>query len=108
MGSQDVTLSAPVPGPPRPLKTPAIAERERIVQEIQVARSQPQNIALEAMRKRLFGKHPYGLVFPDPPVVAKTGRAAVRRVHTERVQPRDATLVVVGDVRPAQALDRAD
>jgi zinc protease len=83
-------------------------ERDRLVQEIQIARSQPETIAQEALRKRLFGKHPYGLVLPDPSAVAKTGRAAVVRVRDERVQPREATLVVVGDVRPAQALDLAE
>jgi predicted Zn-dependent peptidase len=83
-------------------------ERERVVQEITIARSQPQFVAQEAMRRRLFGKHPYGLVYPEPAAVAKTGRAAIRRIHAERVQPRDATLVVVGDVRPAQTLDRLE
>jgi len=80
-------------------------EREVAVQEITIARSQPQVLAQEAVRRRLFGKHSYSLVLPDPAAVAKTGRAAVARLFAERVQPRDADLVIVGDVRPGHALD---
>ena len=85
-----------------------VVERERVAQEITIARSQPQYVAQEALRRRLFGTHPYGVVFPEPSTVARTGRAAIRRVHAERVQPREATLILVGDVRPQQALDRVE
>ena len=83
-------------------------ERERLVQEIQIARSQPQSLAHEVMRRRLFGKHPYGLVHPEPAAIARTGRASIKRVHAERVQPRDAVVVLVGDVQPSRALDRIE
>jgi predicted Zn-dependent peptidase len=83
-------------------------ERERIVQEIQISRSQPQVLAQEAVRRRMFGRHPYGLVLPDPGAVARTRAPAVRRVRDERVQPRDAILVLVGDARPAEVLDRVE
>jgi predicted Zn-dependent peptidase len=83
-------------------------ERDRAVQEIQISRSQPQFVAAEAIRRRLFGRHQYGVVQPEPSAVAKVGRAALRRVYTERVQPRDAILVVVGEVRPQRALDRIE
>jgi predicted Zn-dependent peptidase len=78
------------------------------VQEIQIARSQPQHIAAEALRQRLFGSHQYGTTQPAPEAVAKVGRAALRRVYAERVQPRDAILVVVGEVSPKSALDRVE
>ena len=80
-------------------------ERERAVQDIEMSRSQPQVLAQEAVRKRLFGAHPYALVLPDPAAVAKTGRAAIARAYADRVRPRDANLVVVGEVRPGSALD---
>jgi predicted Zn-dependent peptidase len=83
-------------------------EREVAVQEITMARSQPQVLAQEAVRKRLFGKHTYALVLPDPTVVGRTGRAPVARLHAERVQPRGANLVIVGDVRPGKVLDLAE
>lgn len=83
-------------------------ERDRAVQEIQIARSQPQFLALEAVRRRLFGKHPYGVVQPRPEAVAKVGRAAVRRLYADGVLPRGAFLVMVGDVQPQSALDRVE
>jgi predicted Zn-dependent peptidase len=83
-------------------------ERDRIVQEIQIARSQPQVAAQEAMRRRLFGKHQYSLVQPEPGAVSRTTRAAVRRLHADRVQPRESLMVVVGDVTPSRVLDRIE
>lgn len=83
-------------------------ERDRTVHEIRIARSQPQQIAAEALRKRLFGSHQYGTTQPAPEAVAKVGRAALHRVYAERVQPRDAILVVVGEVNPRSALDRVE
>lgn len=83
-------------------------ERDRVLQEIQIARAQPQFLAVEATRRRLFGSHPYGVVQPTPETVAKVGRGAVARLYAERLQPRDAVLVVVGDVQPKAALDRIE
>jgi zinc protease len=80
-------------------------ERDRTVQEIQISRSQPQVVALEAMRRRLFGRHPYGLVFPEPAAVAKVGRAALKRIYDGAIGPRGAIMILVGDVPPQRALD---
>ena len=80
-------------------------ERERVLQEIQIARSNPQTLAQEAVRRRMFGKHPYGTVLPPTSAVEKIARTTITRVHAERVQPREATMVIVGDVQPGRALD---
>ena len=80
-------------------------ERDRLVQQIAVARSQPEVIAQEALMRRLFGKHTYGDGLPDPAAVAKTGRAAVAKLYSETVLPRDGLLVIVGDVQPQRAID---
>src|SRR5438309_6903132 len=80
-------------------------ERDRVLQEIQIARSNPQTLAQEAVRRRMFGKHPYGTVLPPASAVEKIARATITRVHAERVQPREATMVIVGDVRPGRTLD---
>ncbi len=83
-------------------------ERDRVLQEIEIARSQPQTLAQEAVRRRMFGKHPYGTTLPTTSAVEKIARATVARVHAERVQPRAATMVIVGDVQPGRALDLVD
>ncbi|MGI8791857.1 MAG: M16 family metallopeptidase [Acidimicrobiales bacterium] len=82
-------------------------ERDRLVQEISLGRSQPEMVAREAFLGRLFGKHPYGRGLPDPDRVAKVTSKNLRKVHTERVRPEGAVLVIVGDVAPAKAADAA-
>ncbi len=80
-------------------------ERERVVQEVRIARSQPQTIAAEATRRRLFGRHRYGIVLPQPDAVARVGRSPLARLVGEGISPRGAVLVVVGDVRPESAIE---
>jgi zinc protease len=80
-------------------------ERGRIVQEVAISRGQPQTIALEALYRRLYGSHPYGVGLPEPEAVAKVGRAGVASLYDDVVAPRGSILVLVGDVQPAKALD---
>lgn len=80
-------------------------ERERIVQEVAISRGQPQTVVTEALFRRLFGKHPYGDGLPDPEAVSKVGRTKVANVYTAAVKPKDAVLVIVGDVAPAKTIE---
>ena len=80
-------------------------ERGRVVQEVQIARSQPQTIATEVMRRRLFGRHPYGTLLPEPEAVARVGRAPLAKLVGERISPRGGVLVIVGDISPDAAID---
>lgn len=79
-------------------------ERARVVQEIEMSRSQAQVRATEALRRRMFGRHPYGTVLPEPKAVARVGPSALERLHSNGVGPRGGVLVVVGDVQPQAAL----
>jgi len=79
-------------------------ERDRIVEDTAVARSQPAVIAREALLERLFGDHPYGTGIVDPAVVSRVGPADVRALHAARVSPAGAILTLVGDVRPERAI----
>jgi zinc protease len=83
-------------------------ERERLADRIRVARSQPAHLAREALLKRIYGKHPYGVQTPTPDQVKAVGPAALRTLHAERVHPSGATLVVVGDLTPEKAIDAAE
>jgi zinc protease len=62
----------------------------------------------EALNTRMFGDHPYGLPAPRPADFQRTGRAAVRALHAERVLPTGASLVLAGDFAPEAALDEAE
>lgn len=82
--------------------------RDRVAQEILIQRAQPAAIAAEALRGRLFGTHRYGRPLPSPEAVRRIGAAPIRRFWGERVHPRGATLVLVGDLSPDKAAAAAD
>jgi zinc protease len=81
------------------------AERARVVERIEIALSQPRTIAGTALATRRYGAHPYGQQLPSASLVAGVTPAALRKLHRERVRPAGSTLVLVGDVDPAAALD---
>jgi predicted Zn-dependent peptidase len=83
-------------------------ERQRVVQEVQIARSQPQTVATEVMRRRLFGRHPYGTLLPETDAVGRVGRAPLTRLVTERISSRGGVLVIVGDIGPQAAIELVD
>ncbi|MEU8255210.1 pitrilysin family protein [Micromonospora inaquosa] len=83
-------------------------ERDRLVDRIQVAQSQPSHLAREALLKRIYGRHPYATQTPEPDQIRAVRPAALRTLHSERVHPAGAQLVLVGDVQPEKALDAAE
>ncbi|WP_433827195.1 M16 family metallopeptidase [Actinoplanes sp. CA-015351] len=85
-----------------------VTERERLVDHIQVALSQPAHLARVALLKRIYDTHPYAVQTPTPDEVRAVEPAAVRELHAERVRPAGATLVLVGDIDPDQAIDVAE
>jgi len=83
-------------------------ERARLADRIRVAQSQPGHMAREALLKRVYGKHPYAVQTPSPEHVKAVGAGALRSLHSERVHPAGATLVIVGDLAPEKAIDAAE
>ena len=88
----------------------AAVEREaaRFADGLRRALSQPGVLADEAWRGRAFGAHPYGRDLPSPDDVLAVPASSIRAAHGRRVGPEGATLVVVGDVRPARVLDQVE
>jgi predicted Zn-dependent peptidase len=81
--------------------------RDRTAQEIIIRRSQPSAIAAEALDARVFGRHRYGRGLPTPNAVRRLGPGPLRTYHAQQVTPRGSSLVVVGDVAPAKAIELA-
>jgi zinc protease len=81
------------------------AERQRVVERIGIARSQPGVVARTALAARRYGVHPYAQQLPETDLVGSVTPAALRRLHRERVLPAGSTLVLVGAVDPAAAAD---
>ncbi|HEV2778149.1 MAG TPA: pitrilysin family protein [Actinophytocola sp.] len=78
-------------------------ERDRLVERITVARSQPGTIAREALQRHRYGDHPFTREMPQASDVATVTADEVRALHRASVLPRGSVLVVVGDID----LDRA-
>jgi predicted Zn-dependent peptidase len=83
-------------------------ERDRLVERLSIARSQPSVLVGEALNRRLYGDHPYARELPTVEAVGAVTAAQVRRLHADRVRPAGATLVLVGDLSPARALDTVE
>jgi len=81
-----------------------LRERERLVERISVARSQPRTVAREALQRKRFGDHPIALEMPTGEAVAAVTPEQVRAVHAAGVMPRGSTLVIVGDIDPEAAI----
>ncbi|WP_432985846.1 M16 family metallopeptidase [Dactylosporangium sp. CA-233914] len=83
-------------------------ERARLVDRIRVAQSQPSHLARVALLKRMYGTHPYAIQTPAPEQVEAVVPDELRALHGERLHPAGATLVVVGDLEPEQAIAAAE
>ncbi|MGX6602323.1 M16 family metallopeptidase [Micromonosporaceae bacterium Da 78-11] len=83
-------------------------ERERLVDHIQVALSQPAHLARTALLERMYGRHPYAVQTPEPEQVRGVRPAQLRALHADRVRPDGAVLVLVGDLNPEKAIDAAE
>jgi predicted Zn-dependent peptidase len=75
-------------------------ERDRLVERIALARSQPNVIAREALQKHLYGDHPFAKEMPEADEVAQVTREDVVALHAKAVLPRGSVLVLVGDIDP--------
>ena len=83
-------------------------ERDRLLDRLEVARSQPSVLAREAVLRRSLGDHPSAHEVPDPAEVAQVRAEDVRALHAAAVVPRGSLLVLVGDVEPAAVLDEVE
>jgi zinc protease len=82
-------------------------ERSRLADRIKVAKSQPAHLARVALLKRIYPGHPYAVQTPEADEVLAIGTDALQALHRGRVQPAGATLVLVGDIDPEQAIATA-
>ncbi|HEY8373569.1 MAG TPA: pitrilysin family protein [Pseudonocardiaceae bacterium] len=80
-------------------------ERDRLVERIALARSQPRVIAREALQRHRYGDHPFTREVPEGDAVAAVSEDDVRQLHGAAVLPRGSVLVLVSALEPQQAVD---
>jgi zinc protease len=83
-------------------------ERDRLIDHLQVAQSQPAHLARTALLKRMYGRHPYAVQTPEPEQVRAVRPGQLRTLHADRVRPDGAVLVLVGDINVDKAIDAAE
>ena len=89
-------------------KREVLGERDRLVQELAIYRSQAAVVAREALLRRLYGDHPYGRELPSAEEVQEVKPGTLRSLHEKRVAPAGSILTIVGDLPPAKALALVD
>jgi predicted Zn-dependent peptidase len=89
-------------------KEEVVAERDRLVQELAIYRSQPGVVAREALLHRLYGDHPYGRELPHADDVEDVKAGQLRTLHGKKVAPAGSVLTVVGDVAPARLVAQVE
>ena len=88
-------------------RSDVLGERERLVEHLAIAATQPSSVAHRFLQQRRFGDHPAAWDMPEPELVARVGPAALRGLHSRALLPRGSTLVLVGDLSPTRAIEAA-
>lgn len=84
------------------------ADRNRAADETLIALSQPDVVASQALRRRMFGGHPYATPIPPPTALRRVDAGALHALHAVVLNPAGAHLVLVGDLQPSRALRLAE
>ena len=85
-------------------KRDVVGERDRLVEELAIYRSQAAVVAREALLHRMYGAHPYGRELPTAAEVADVKASQLRALHADRLAPAGSVLTIVGDLTPARAI----
>ena len=83
-------------------------DRDRAADEMVIALSQPEVVAQQALRRRMFAGHPYATPLPTPTALRRVKAAELKVLHTALLGPTDAHLVLVGDFQVPRALGLAE
>ena len=78
---------------------------DNAVQTTDAMLASPAHRVIEALNKRMFGDHPYGLAAPRPAALRAVSRDAVVALHHDRVRAAGASLVIAGAIEPGAVLD---
>jgi len=83
-------------------------ERARLVDRIQIAQSQPSHLARVALLQRMYGDHPYAIQTPSVTQAQAVGRDQLLGLHSARLLPFGAHLILVGDLDPEKVIEVAE
>ncbi len=79
------------------------ADSDRAADEMVIALSQPEVVARQALRRRMYAGHPYATPLPTPTALKRVKAADLRLLHQSLLAPPGAHLVLVGDFQAPRA-----
>jgi zinc protease len=79
------------------------ADRDRAADGMVITLSQPEVMAQQALRRRMFAGHPYATPLPTPAALRRVKAADLRELHQALLRPAGAHLVLVGDFQVPRA-----
>lgn len=82
--------------------------RRNTVENLKFQRSQPNFLANEQTSRILYGSHPYATIAPKAADVEKMDREELAKLHSIRMIPNNAILIVVGDVDRDELLSKLE
>jgi predicted Zn-dependent peptidase len=82
-------------------------ERNRLIERVKLANATPRLLARQLMYRHCFPAHPISRQIPEIEHVLAADADAVRILSDRNVVPDGATLLLVGDIEPARAVDAA-
>ncbi|MEU1807251.1 pitrilysin family protein [Streptomyces sp. NPDC019937] len=89
---------------PRLTEDVVLPERERLARRIRLATHQPAALAQHALLRRRYGEEAAARRQPTPDVAAACTPDALAKLHARHLGARGAVLVLVGDLRPEEAV----
>jgi len=78
--------------------------KQNRIQELMVERSEAGYWADARLYQDVFGEHPYAVTSPEPDHIAALERDDLTEMWASRVGPREAVIVLVGDLPPTEPL----
>ncbi len=82
-------------------------QKKNSKQGLVLQRSRPDFLANERLAKVIYGQNPYSVISPTPASIDAITREKLISFHKQSFVPNNAVLVVVGDVKRDDVLNRA-
>ncbi|MFC4471896.1 M16 family metallopeptidase [Streptomyces xiangluensis] len=89
---------------PRLTEDVVTPERERLASRIRLALHQPAALAQHALLRRRYGEEAAARLQPTPELAAACTPDDLAKLHARHLRARGAVLVLVGDLRPEEAV----
>ena len=80
-------------------------ERKLTLQNIRSQKEQPFNVAFDALRRNIYGAHPYGVsVLGTEDTVAQLDRATLQKYHQTYLRPDNLTISISGRITKEETI----